>query len=170
MASLDGYIAREDGSVDWLENHPNPQGLDYGYADFVAGIDTVLIGRKSYEEILGFDLPWPYADCQTYVFTSDTGYEVKTVNTRTLTGLTHESITQVREKSQKSIWLLGGGKLVTAFLNLGAIDEIHLFIIPVILGKGIPLFPNEPKESTFTLTKTEAYENGVVGLFYRLRT
>jgi dihydrofolate reductase len=57
--SLDGKIARSDGGMDWLENHPNPNGLDYGYADFLAGIGTTIMGRKTYEEILGFGIDWP---------------------------------------------------------------------------------------------------------------
>ena len=59
-ATIDGFIAREDGSLDWLNNHPNPDQLDYGYADFMSRIDTVIMGRKTYEEVLGFGVEWPY--------------------------------------------------------------------------------------------------------------
>lgn len=62
-SSLDGFIARKNGELDWLMEHPNPNQLDYGYAEFLNGIDTVLMGRKTYEEILAFDVEWPYADC-----------------------------------------------------------------------------------------------------------
>ena len=165
-SSLDGYVAREDGSLDWLEGHPNPDKLDYGYHDFVLGIDTVVMGRNTYDEILGFGVDWPYADCTSYIITSDITYQPKTERTIIVNQLDESLITMMKEQSEKGVWLVGGGQLITEFLNMEAIDEIQLFIIPIIIGKGIPLFPNGPKESNFDLTEAKAYSNGVAGLFY----
>jgi len=68
--TIDGFIAREDGSLDWLEELPNPNQINYGYTDFYATVDKVAIGRKIYEEVLGFGVNWPYEDCKTYVITT----------------------------------------------------------------------------------------------------
>ena len=66
-ASLDGYIARPDGSLDWLEGLPNPKKIDYGYQKFYQSIDMVILGRVTYEEILGFGVDWPYGGCKAWV-------------------------------------------------------------------------------------------------------
>lgn len=166
-ASIDGFIAREDGSVDWLEDLPNPNKLDYGYAGFIDGIDTVVMGRKTYEEVLGFDVGWPYADCRSFILTSREDYKVKTENTEVLHQLDPSSIDKLKARSQKNIWLVGGGQVITEFLNRSLIDEMILFIMPVLLGRGIPLFAGHPKEQLFELIKAEPFETGVVSLTYR---
>ena len=165
--SLDGYIARPDGSLDWLNALPNPEQSDFGYHEFYDTIDTVVMGRVTYEEILGFDVPWPYANCQAYVVTSHTDYEITTENTSVL------SIDQIRDAKtmiqtgEKDVWIVGGGQLITACLNYAMIDEMIISIIPIILGEGIQLFPNHPKETKLTLIKHEAYSNGLVNLTYQ---
>ena len=164
--SLDGYIARKDGNLDWLNNFPNPNQIDYGYTEFYAGIDTVILGRKTYDEILGFGVDWPYTDSTTYVLSTNTDYPIQTPNTQLLSDLSEEIIQNLRSQSQKNIWLVGGGNLVTQFLNLNAIDEIILTLIPVIIGEGLPLFPNSPKESTFDLLGAKSFDTGAVSLHY----
>lgn len=78
--SIDGYIARKDGTLDWLDAIPNPDQLDYGYYAFYETVDTILMGRKTYEEVLGFGVDWPYPDCKTYVVSSNP-VDLKTENT-----------------------------------------------------------------------------------------
>lgn len=165
--SLDGYIAREDGSLDWLYALPNPNQIDHGYTDFYATIDTVILGRKTYEEVLGFGVDWPYPDCTTYVVTSDENYQVKIENSQVINTITNEQVDLIKQQSKKHIWIVGGGKLITAFLNLGQIDEMIIAMIPTIIGKGIPLFPDSPKETSFELHNVEAFETGVVNLSYK---
>lgn len=164
--TLDGFIARENGSLDWLHSFPNPVQLDYGYHDFLTTVDTIVMGRKTYEEILSFGIDWPYEEFSTYIVTSDENYTTKTNNTYTLSDMDKKAISDLKDKSEKGIWLVGGGTLITSFLNLGAIDEMTLSIIPVILGKGIRLFPNEPKEAQFKLQTNEVFKTGVVNLVY----
>jgi dihydrofolate reductase len=166
-SSLDGYIARPDGSLDWLEGHPNPDQLDYGYMDFLAGIDTVVMGRKTYETILGFGVEWPYGECDTYVVSRQAGLNIDSPRTEHLQVLDSEAISRLRQKSQKGIWLVGGGALITAFLNLEAIDEMLISLIPVIIGEGVPLFPGNPLETKFELVRAEPFSTGVVNLQYR---
>lgn len=138
--SIDGYIAGEAGSIDWLESLDNPDQLDHGYTDFLAGADKVIMGRNTYEQVLGFGGDWPYGGKQTYVVTSQIDYTPTTPTTKVLTTLNEAAIQLLKAKSLQNIWLVGGGQVNAAFLRLGAIDEMILSVIPVALGKGAPLF------------------------------
>jgi dihydrofolate reductase len=164
--SLDGYIARPNGSVDWLESMPNPNQLDYGYHQFIETIDTVIMGRKTYEEVIGFDIPWPYADSQTLVVTRDPELKVRSENTQLLTSDLKSSLEELRQQSGKDIWVVGGGVLISHLLSLHLIDEMILFIMPIILGDGIPLFPKGATEKMLKLEKVVTYETGVVEMRY----
>ena len=165
--TIDGFIAREDGSLDWLLGLPNPNQIDHGYNELINGVDMIIMGRKTYEELLALVEEWPYPNYKTYVVTGDQEYRVTTEQTFLLHQIDRETIEKLKSESTKNIWLVGGGMLITQFLNLDAIDEMTLSVIPVILGKGIRLFPNVPKETTFTLIKSESFETGVVNLVYR---
>ena len=165
--TIDGFIARENGSLDWLEDMPNPEGLDYGYGDFIADIDVVVMGRTTYESILGFGVDWPYANGDSFVVTSDKNYEVKTEKTEVLNRIDTKVIDEIKSISKKNIWIIGGGKLISEFLNLNLIDEMTITIIPIILGKGIKLFPNELNESKFQLLGVESFNTGIVNLRYK---
>jgi dihydrofolate reductase len=165
--TIDGFIARENGSLDWLFNLPNPNQIDHGYGDFISGIDTVVLGRKTYEDILGFGIEWPYGNCTSYIVTNNSNYSVSTDNTLVLNELNKSAIELLRSKSSANIWVVGGGEIISRFLNCAEIDEMILSIIPIILGKGISLFPGEPKETEFELIRSEAFETGVVNLSYR---
>lgn len=169
--SLDGFIAREDGSLDWLYALPNPNKTDHGYSAFLDGIDTIMLGRKTYEEILGFGLEWPYKGINSYVVTSNREYYCcQTPDTKVLNFISQETVKTLRSDSKKGIWVVGGGKLITALLNLRQMDEMILSVIPVILGKGIRLFPDSPLETQFDLITSEAFETGVVNLTYRKKS
>ena len=165
-ASIDGFIARKDGALDWLYALPNPNSIDHGYESFLTTIDTVILGRNTYEEILGFDVEWPYPACSAYVLTSNATLSVGTPNTQVITSLDHKELDNIKKKSEKNIWVIGGGLLITHLLNMKAIDEMIISIIPTVLGDGIPLFPNHPKETIFSLLKAESFETGVVNLHY----
>ncbi|WP_299529103.1 dihydrofolate reductase family protein [Ulvibacterium sp.] len=164
--SLDGFIAREDGSLDWLYALPNPNQIDHGYADFFESIDTIIMGKGTYEEILGFGVEWPYSNCQTYILTTDKNFKAKTEKTKIIHQVNNPVVEQMKSNADKDIWIVGGGKTITHFIDLELIDEMILCLIPTILGKGIKLFPNNPKETTFELRKSETFETGVVNLTY----
>lgn len=165
--TLDGYIAREDGSLDWLLQLSNPSGTDHGYNEFIGKISTIVMGRKTYETVLGFGIDWPYANCRTIVVTRNKSFSVSTANTSVVHEINKESIEEVKAKAESNIWLVGGGEIITRFLCLSEIDEMILCMIPVILGKGIKLFPNEPAETTFEFISAESYDTGVVNLTYQ---
>ena len=167
--SLDGFIARKDGALDWLEGIPNPDQLDYGYQAFYDSVDTVLMGRLTYEEILGFDVDWPYGNCKTGVFSRNPDLALTTPQTQLVSGDIKNYITELKQQEGKDIWLVGGGSLLTAFLNKSVVDEMIISIAPVIIGDGLPLFPNMPKETSLELVNSISYDTGFVTLTYRVK-
>ena len=162
-ASLDGFIAAEDGSVAWLEPF---QATDYGYADFFAAIGTLVMGRATYDQLLGFG-PWPYAGKRCLVLSKrgiahpPAGVEAWKGDLATLA--THLAALQER------VWVVGGGKLIAGLLAEGAITELDLFTMPVLLGRGIPLFAGgHPPAQKLTLLDSQTWPNGVVRLRYAI--
>ena len=159
-SSLDGYIAKEDGSVYWL-----PQSGDSGYDNFYKSIDIVLMGKKTYEQILTFG-KFPYKDKTSYVFTRNPNQKKKDENVE-FTSEVEEFTKELVLSSGKDIWLVGGSDIISTFLNLKFIDEIILTVIPVVLGKGIPLFKNIKEEVKLELIKTTEYPK-LVELSYKV--
>ena len=157
-SSLDGFIAREDGGIDWLFTG------DYGYAKFYNSIDTVLMGRKTYE--LGLKLGEYYKGKRVIVFTKQKNLK-KLENVEFVSNVVDFTKKLLKTKG-KDIWLVGGGEIVSLLLNNNLIDEILLFVHPIILGKGIPLFKNIKKEVKLKLIETFAYEGGLVKLYYKV--
>lgn len=168
-SSLDGYIARKDGSVDWLDSLDNPENSDFGYGEFMANIDILIMGRKTYEVVVGFDMPWPYKNIKTYVVTQNRDLTIDSPDTHLLHDIDKKAIEEIRRESARNVWLVGGGSLVTTFLNYHAVDEIILSQVPIILGEGIRLFPGKSIEVPFQLTKHEVFPNGLVQLNYLQR-
>jgi dihydrofolate reductase len=161
-SSLDGYIASEGDGIDWLFTDE-----DYGYAKFYDSIDTILVGRKTYDQSLKFD-EYPYKGKKVYVFTRRTdrnknAHYVEYINADIpsfVRGLLLQSV-------GKDIWLLGGGEIVSILLNADLIDEIILSIHPIILGgKGIPLFSNIKKQVKLQLLESIPFGSGLVQLCY----
>lgn len=168
-ASLDGFIARSDGSIDWLESLPNPDNSDHGYGKFLEGIGSIVMGRKTYEVILGFGVEWPYAGFQTFVVSRQPDLAINSPDTQLVREEIPRLVNQLKASSTKDIWLVGGGELATWFLNQGLLDQIILTVIPVVLGTGIPLFAPAPKESTWSLNQVESYSSGAVALHYDIQ-
>ena len=150
VCSLDGYIAREDGSIDWLPT----DGGDFGMKKFMNSIDTVLLGRTTYEQILTFDCDYPYANKKSYVFSSKPGENKDGVEF--ISDMVNFSKKLV-ELPGKDIWLVGGGKIISTFLKAGLIDEIILSKLPTVIGSGIPLFQNINKDIKFDILETIEY-------------
>lgn len=160
-ASLDGKIARKNGSVDWLPDDPVEE--DYGYPAFYDSIDTTLMGYKTYETALSFG-EWHYKDKVNYIFSRDPHKslipEAQLVNENPV-----DFVTKFKQTVGKDIWLIGGGEIITLLHNAELIDEYIIAFIPVILGEGIELFPNITKQQNLQLTKHQAYSNGIVMLY-----
>lgn len=155
-AGLDGYIAGPNGEIDWL-----PIGQDYGYKEFVAGIDTLLMGRKTYELMLTFGW-WDYPGMKAYVFTRRPDRMEKDENVIFTADDPAGVVAEIRKTPGKDIWLVGGGEVVKAFLDQGLIDEAVIAIVPIVLGDGIPLFPKGARRTTFKLTELKKFDSGLV--------
>jgi dihydrofolate reductase len=168
-SSLDGYIASPDGSIDWLTSTPPSKYGDYGYSELLNTIDTIIMGRKTYEDLINFDMDWPYADFRNYVVTTNPFMIIKSPNTELITGDIAKTIDELRSTSKKNIWLVGGSELLSYFLNHQLIDKITLSIIPIILGDGIPLFSKIQNQSSLQLVDSKSFETGVVNLTYHIK-
>ncbi|MCU0443085.1 MAG: dihydrofolate reductase family protein [Bacteroidia bacterium] len=164
--TIDGKIARSDGSLDWLESLPNPNQLDYGYSQLLSSIEATIMGKNTYNTILGFGVDWPYKDIPSYVVTSNAVFKPKTPDTFSVTTPLAAFVSGLKSKCQKDIWLIGGGQLVASFLNQNLLDKMILTVIPITIGDGIPLFPNGFNDTKWNLTQVESFETGVVNLTY----
>lgn len=162
--SIDGCIARMDGELDWMAGFPNPEKTDYGYQTFFESVDTVIMDESTYLNILSMDIIWPYKDKPVYVVSS-MRMRAKD-NLHFITDDIIESIDQLREEEGKDIWLACGGKLLTMLLNHDMIDEMIINRFPVILGFGMPLLPNNPKESKWSVKNSVSYQNGITQTTY----
>jgi len=157
--SLDGYIARRDGSVDFLF-----MPKDYSMGPFFKTVDTCVLGRKTYEDGLkmggSFD-----GSMKTYVFS-------KTLppGDRNNVTFTNDSpsaiVAEIRRKPGKHVWLMGGGILIRDFLKEDLVDELYIGVVPVLIGEGIPLFPNGFPQREFALIENNSYSRGMIALRY----
>ena len=164
--SLDGYIARSNGDVDFLF-----MPKDYSMASFFATVDTAIMGRKTLEAALkmgGGSLP---ASSMAYYVFSHSKPPGKSNGWTFVNESPTVFIAKLRKRSGKHIWLMGGGELARDFLKADLVDELHLGVVPVLLGKGIPLFPSGFPQRDFALVENKTYSKGMIALKYkRVRT
>jgi dihydrofolate reductase len=160
--SLDGYIARPDGVVDFLF-----MPKDYSMAPFFATIDTAIMGRKTLDVALKMSSgSFGGSSMATYVFSHSQPPGERD-------GLTFINdspatfIRQLRKRPGKHIWLMGGGELARDFLKADLVDELYLGIVPVLLGEGIPLFPSGFPQRDFSLVENKTYSKGLIALKYK---
>jgi dihydrofolate reductase len=159
-SSLDGYIARDSGEIDWLFTDQ-----DYGYTEFYDQVDTLIMGNKTYQQVLSFG-EYPYKDKEVFVFSkTESGKadnNAKFVNSNWL------NFVKILCQSQgNNIWLVGGAQLIHFFLQHRFIDELILSIHPIILGGGIPLIVNDSSlETKLELKNAKTFDTGLVQMFY----
>jgi len=165
--SLDGKIARPDGDVSWLHDIPNPHGEDHGYAQFIESVDTTVMGNNTYKQILGFEVDFPYGGKKNYVLTTDPTIK-QDENVRYLSQDIPGFMNDLKKMEGKDIWLIGGSQINTLFLENDLIDELLLFIIPVIIGDGIPLFNAVMNTTKLQLEGCDTFSTGMVGLYYNI--
>ena len=157
--SLDGFIARPDGGIDWLRPF---EGEDHRYAEFLAGVDALVIGRGTYDTVLGFPA-WPYGDKRVIVCTSRAaspahGEELWPGKPRALAErLEREGVRRV---------YLDGGALIRAFLREDLVDELTVSVVPLVLGAGRPLFESGLPELPLRLLEAKSFPSGLVQLRY----
>ena len=160
--SVDGYIARPDGSVDWLEQVARP-GEDYGFGDFMATVDAIVMGRGTYDAVRGFD-PWPYAGKRVIVLTHRPLGAREGVES--FAGDVRELANELRAAGGRRVYV-DGGIVICAFLAAGLVDDLTISMIPVVLGDGIRLFAGGSGQHGLTLERSRAYDSGLVQLVYQ---
>ena len=160
--SLDGYIADRDGGIDWLNAVPNPGQKDLGYIPFMQKIDALLMGRKTFEKVLSFGIPWPY---EKPVFVWSKTLEDVPVElygkVELVQGSPREVLNKINAKSFRQLYI-DGGKTIQSFLEEDLVDEFILSKIPVILGGGYLLFGDLPNLLEFSLVKSEVFLDQIV--------
>ncbi|WP_370574055.1 dihydrofolate reductase family protein [Methanomethylovorans sp.] len=160
--SLDGFIARKNGDIDWLEEDPS---YDY-YPEFIRNVEVILMGAATYEKVMSFGIDWPYQKQMSYVFTHKKVHsEEKNIE------FTDEEIdsfmNRIQNETTGDIWIMGGSNLINQFLKKGLVDEIIVGIQPIALGSGISLF-TEQDDIKLELTKVSSYEKGMVQIHYNV--
>ncbi len=169
--SADGYIARPDGDVEWLNRRPST--VDYGMREFYRTIDTILWGRKTCDWLLSYSRKMGRTKglfdtkVRNYVFS-------RKPPKRPVPGVTFVSepvkafARRLRATPGKQIWMMGGGELIASFLDAGEIDEFDIHVIPVFIGEGIPLVAPRHRDVPLRLRSSRKYPDGVVRLRYEI--
>ena len=174
-ASVDGFIARKDGSVDWLETSDHfdrgePVSAEHMH-EVEAGIGCYVMGSKTYETAFAFDakdMGWPYGDKATFVLTKRSLPKTRS----SVEFYSGDLTTLVRDRlkpNYRSIWFVGGGALSGECLRLGLADEIRYAILPVLIGDGISFFDRLDKDVALHLMDLKAHRSGMVELHYEVR-
>jgi len=164
--SIDGYIARKDGNIDWLMEIPNPENSDYGFSSFIDRMDGILMGRNTFEVVCSFD-EWPYT--KPVFVLSNTLREIPEKSrgkAEVVSGNLPEIVDSLKLKGFHNLYI-DGGKTIQGFLQEDLIDELVITRIPVILGSGIPLFADTGMELKLDLVSTEILNKDLVKSTYR---
>jgi dihydrofolate reductase len=170
--SADGFIARKDGAVDWLDR-PRPKG-NYGMAEFWKSIDTIILGRKTYDMAVKFikegkATPGMFRGIKHYVFSRKPpkkaveGFEFVKEPLK-------KFAKRLRAEKGKNIFMLGGAEIIASFLDEGEIDEFVISVIPVFIGEGIPLIAPSRRTVQLKLLSTKKFSDGVVKLHYKVKS
>jgi dihydrofolate reductase len=167
VSSLDGFIAKKDNSVLWMDSSSDvyERGVtDANADDVVTSIDCFVLGSRTYEHAL--QLGWPYGDTPTVVITNRELPSTRK-SVEFYSGDLKRLVDEILGPRYGNIWLVGGAMLCQSFLRLGLVDEIRLLIIPILLGDGLRLFDNSGIERRWHLKNVVAYKTGAVELLYR---
>jgi dihydrofolate reductase len=163
--SIDGYIARTDGSIEWLTEWPNPDKSDYGFFAFLDSIDGIIMGRNTFETVSAFD-EWVYTKPVFVLSTTLTQLSGKwAAKGELIKGDLNEVLALLSNRGVNNIYV-DGGKTIQSFLALDMIDQMIITTIPMLLGSGIPLFSDNAPELKFKHTATDIYNGGLVKISY----
>jgi dihydrofolate reductase len=164
--SLDGFIARLDGGLDWLPENCEP----HGYTEFMATVDALVIGRKTFETVLTFGA-WPYGKKQVVVLSTRPSEIVAPVGAvcDAMTGTPQEIVKRLTDRGMKHLYI-DGGVTVQRFLEAGLIQRLIITRVPVLIGSGIPLFGSLPRDIRLEHVATRSYPSGLVQSEYVVPT
>jgi dihydrofolate reductase len=162
--SADGYIARPDGNIDWLTERPSPKGF-YGMPAFVRTVDAKILGRKTFDFSRDMGASFSKRD-RHYVFSRQPASDSLPPGVEFVTEPVGEFARRLRKAAGKNIWMMGGGEIIAAFLDEGAIDEFVITIVPTFIGDGIPLIARRHRHVPLRLRAVKDFPDGVVQVHY----
>ncbi|RKF20323.1 dihydrofolate reductase [Alginatibacterium sediminis] len=176
-ASLDGFIAKTDGSVDWLHTTGKPEAdlgehADMGFGDYMASIDCMIMGRKCMQSIAAMELTaeqWPYGDTRIIVLSNTLTSAPDSLKDKVemYSGDLKDLITQLDKDGHKHAYV-DGGNTIQAFINLQLIDEMTITQLPILIGEGIPLFAKTNQDIKLEHAQATAFANDFVQVKYSL--
>lgn len=169
--SVDGFIAREDGSIDWLNeaNGVVPSGEDCGFGEFMSSVDVLIMGRKTFDQVLTFGA-WPYGKTRVVVLSRGALEIPRDISTTTSVSSEDpaELLARLSREGAKHAYV-DGGMVIQSFLAAGLIDEMTITVIPIVLGAGISLFAPVSLDVHLEHISTRAFDFGFVQHKYRVR-
>ncbi len=171
--SADGYIARRNGDVEWLNRRPDD--IDYGMREFYSEVDTILMGRKTYDWAVDYfrkigKTTGLFDTTRTHYVFSSRPPEDPADGVSFVSESPKEFAQRLRGTPGKQIWMMGGGGLIGSFLDAGEIDEFDMHVIPVFIGEGIPLIEPRHRDVLLRLLESHQYPDGVVRLRYEVES
>jgi len=161
--SIDGFIAAENDNLDFLQL-VEQEGEDYGYNEFHNSIDTVIMGRKTYDKIVSFDVPFPHSNKECYILTNNK--ELQSPSVQYYSNKVEALIAQLKSKAGKNIFVDGGAQIVQLLLQKQLIDEFIISIIPTIVGSSTTLFKKGITPQHYQLVSAKSFSKGLVQLHY----
>jgi dihydrofolate reductase len=169
--SADGFIARPDGDVEWLNRRPRT--LDYGMRAFYGSIDTILIGRKTYDWALAYHRRHgikrsPFDATKRNLVFSRAPPRKPPDRVEFVSAPIERFVAELRASPGKDVWMMGGGELIASFLDAGELDELDIHVIPILIGEGIPLIAPRRRDVPLTLLASRRFPDGVVRVRYRV--
>lgn len=170
--SLDGFIARENGKLDWLpgsDGESDTSGEDYGYHEFMDSVDVLVMGRNTFETVLSFGIEWPYSEKRVIVLSSQP-LQIPNDLPATVESSSCAPAELIQKLSEEGFQraYIDGGKTIQSFLNAGLIQDMIITRIPILIGSGIPLFGPIDKDRKLRHVDTRTFENGFVQSKYEL--
>jgi dihydrofolate reductase len=167
--SVDGYIARENGGIDWLSGRGNSgSGEDYGYREFIRSVDGIVMGRNTYEKVLSFG-SWPYGKKPVFVLSTEK-LEIPKNIAKTVSQMSappKEIVTDLAKEGYKHLYV-DGGRTIQDFLKAGLIQQMIITMVPILIGSGIPLFGSLPHDVRLRSLKTRQFDDGLVQCKYQV--
>lgn len=162
--SLDGYIAKLNDDLSFL-SLVEQEGQDYGYADFLKTVDTVIVGRKTYDKVVSFGFDFPHADKDVFIITRTPRPDIGSA--KFYTGDLKSLIDRLKSEKGKNIFCDGGAEIVNELLKDNLIDEFIISVIPILVGNGTKLFQDGRPELKLELISTKQFEKGLAQIHYK---
>jgi len=162
--SLDGYIAKPNDDLGFL-SIVEQEGQDYGYADFIKTVDTVILGRKTYDKVISMGFDFPHTDKNAYILTRTPRPDIGSL--KFYTGDLKSLVAKLKLEKGKNIFCDGGAEIVNELLKDGLIDEFIISVIPILVGNGTKLFKDDRPEQKLELVSVKSFEKGLTQLHYK---